>query len=340
MNTFDQRCTYSELPRWACDHCGAHPGNAGVTAHHDPKEPPRALRLVFADVPATIGERPDLHLTRPGDGTCACGQPTRDDAYGCEDCADELARILGDVPWLAEQLDIAIAGQRAKRFGAEHGDDGLPWNAAASTALAELRNELVGVVRICIEDHVRHQSPADGWPADTLPAISGWLLWRVDGLTRHETWTETLRNLRRIEGDTLRIIDNPPRRLFLGWCTARSIVGEGPDVRIESCPGAVYATEGALQGKCRECKAPYPVKESREALERELDDRLCTAAEIAHLITYLGLQVSREQVRKRINLWDARKRITASGTDDAGQPTYRYGAVRPLLSVAFEKREA
>lgn len=41
---------------------------------------------------------------------CQCGQPVVD-AYVCQTCTRRLAADLADVPWLIEQLDIALARQ-------------------------------------------------------------------------------------------------------------------------------------------------------------------------------------------------------------------------------------
>jgi hypothetical protein len=72
----------------------------------------------------------------------------------------------------------------------------------------------------------------------------------------------------------------------------------------------------------------------RDKLLAELDDRLCTAAEIARLSTYLGLQADRAKVRNRINVWAKRGRIV-SETELTTEPAYRFGIVWRLL-VAHE----
>ena len=59
--------------------------------------------------------------------------------------------------------------------------------------------------------------------------------------------------------------------------------------------------------------------------------KLCTAAEIAHLSTYLGLDISREQVRKRINQWHRRNQITRKG-GVLNEPTFRFGDALALLA--------
>ena len=72
--------------------------------------------------------------------------------------------------------------------------------------------------------------------------------------------------------------------------------------------------------------------ELRERLLRDLDGKICTAAEIAHLSTYLGLDIRRDQVRKQNQpMAQARARSARKGgTDDA--PVFRFGDVLALLA--------
>lgn len=334
-------CPHSDLRPSECDHCGAHPGNAGVRRAQRLAAARTVILDMFGYAPPGR-ERPKLYLGRAIDGTCACGRPTHNSAVGCEECGDEMARILGNVPWLSEQLDLTITRQRSKTIGGTGTDQAMVFNLAASDAKASLRHELVSLVRICDEERVSHSDPrGDKWPADNLPAMSGWLLWRVDGLLKSDTWTDALRTLRKAEGDVLRIVDNPPPSQFLGWCRVEFDNGQ-------TCDGPVYAKgyakgeepEGSkylvAEGKCRDCRTPYPVEASRRHLEAALDDRLCTAAELARLTTYLGLRVNREQVRKTINTWHSRGIVTPSAHDANGEPMFRYGAVRVRLAATYD----
>lgn len=344
-----ERCGWSDLPIMECDHCPAHTREAAriaacaeLSSEVDPNTTAvisgpqiaisRSGRDIWPSVPTPIEGRFPLRLVSdPDDGTCACGQPLRDNATGCDDCVLEMERILGDVPWLAEQLDIAVSRQRAKS-GAGRGDDGLPWNDKASDALHALRNELSTTIRMLVEDHRLD------WPADDITAMSRWLMRNVRLLSHDDGWTDTLRNLRHIEGDALAIVDNPPALLFLGWCTSEMIVGEGLTVRIEECGGPVYARDGRDTGRCRMCQNEYGVKESRKALTDMLDDKLVTPAEIAKLSIYLGIEQPRERIRNLVTQWSRRDRILPKGARD-GVPTYRWGDVSPLLSATFETRE-
>lgn len=348
-----EHCEWSDLPVYECDHC---PQEARQTARNALREANEcsvdgganeviAMRenAILRVVPlwpevAPGEERPNLRLypkTKPG--TCACGLPLTDNATGCPECIAEMERILGDTPWLVEQLDLAITGQRAKRAGAARSDDGLPWNNRASETLDALRNEMSTTIRMLAKGHGLNLPGSNDEKPD-LGAMSRWLLTHIQLLAHDDAWADTLHNLRRIEGDTLAIVDNPPPKVFLGWCDATVWAGEGDTLRLEECSGPVYARDGVEVGYCRECRKPYGVTESREALEKALDDQLVTASEIAKLATYLGIEQPRERVRKLVESWRKRKRIEVRGSRD-GVPTFRYGEVRPLLSMAYETRD-
>lgn len=330
----DDLCEFSDLPKTTCWHCGARPGDRTV-----PERPwsfngvTMTRKSVFTNAAepadwATGRDIPNLKLTNRGDG-CACGQPTRNDAYGCDDCAGELARTLGDTPWIAEQLDVTITGQRGKRPGVTgRATDGLPWNVKASAVLHQLHEHLATTVRLCTDAHVPHQSPYTAPPTDDTTSMSRWLLWRVDGLTLNKGFTDVLRTALRIEKAANHVIDRAPDRIFLGMCEL---------AKFQLCDGAVYVKVGEPIGKCRGCGLEYDAEDRRNALEKRLDDHLCTAAEIAELVTYLGIRAKRDTVRNRVNQWHSRKVLIAKRIEKDGTPRFRYGDVAPLLSALYDK---
>ena len=82
---------------------------------------------------------------------CRCGRPTRDAAYVCDYCADQLARALGDVPWLANELEVTITRQKGVDYRRVGGGSGgkkanerpLPPVWGASEARTHLKALLV-----------------------------------------------------------------------------------------------------------------------------------------------------------------------------------------------------
>lgn len=271
--------------------------------------------------------------------TCSCGKPTRDNAYVCDDCLAELSKALGDVPWLAEELEVSITRQRGAAItgGPRSTEHGLPWQEHASDAERGLRHALVTWVRWCEDERVRHSSPNPDSPADTLAAMSRWLMWRVDGLAFTDLGGEAVEAIVSAVAEAGRVVFWKRRqRTYLGPCEARQVDEHG--IPGEPCPGDVYADSEAEFGACEDCGFPYKVDQRRADLEQRLDDRLCTAAEVARMAVFLGLEVPRDRVRQTVNVWAKRKRIVARGESGDG-PLFKYGEVRSLLAAAYGTRE-
>jgi hypothetical protein len=259
--------------------------------------------------------------------TCSCGRPTRDDAYVCEDCAQRLARALGDVPALAAELDTTIARQKGIDYRATSTGgtktQPLGYEPTAADARTALHALLVSWVRFCDAEQVRHQSHSWDLPADTLTGLSRWLLWRVDGLTLHDQGPEAVRQIVETVNACWRHVDRPADPQDLGPCD-------------ECSEGRYKSHKGASWARCTSCGDVIDAEERRQLLLTRLDDRLCTAAEIAHLSTYLGLRDNRERVRNRVNQWHRRGRIVpepAATTD----PVFRFGIVWRLLTHEDQK---
>lgn len=255
---------------------------------------------------------------------CRCGRPTRDHAYVCDSCGDLLARSLGDVPWLDEQLEITTTRTSGIDYrtlgGAKSTETPSPVHWAASEARTHLKALLVSWVLFCDAEAVRSSDPRAGLPEDNLGALSRWLLWRVDGLALLDIGPEAVNEITDAVQTCHRLIDHHPERQYLGGC--------------DMCDGGhLYARPGGKWATCDACDASHDATTIRERLVKELEDRLYTAAEIAKLSTYLGLKAGREQVRKRINQWHSRGQVSAhpSFADDA---TFRFGEVYAMLVAA------
>ena len=259
---------------------------------------------------------------------CRCGRPTRDAAFVCETCGDDLAKALGEVPWLTEELEVTVTRQKGVDYRGVGGGQGgkkpaerpSPVVWGASEARASLKALLVSWALFCEAESVRNSSPYPGLPDDDLPSLSRWLMWRVDGLTLVEIGLEAVDEITSAVAHCHRVIDRPADRQYLGQC------------HEQDCTGRMYARPSSPAAHCDTCGTPVPAEEIRKRLLGELDDRLCTAAEIARLSTYLGLKADREQVRKRINQWASRGQLTEhpSVTDEV---TFRFGEVYDKLAA-------
>lgn len=272
---------------------------------------------------------------------CRCGRPTRDQRFLCDHCRTELDRALGDCRWVDTEIDTTITRQRAippSGGGPASAETGLPWHERAARAKRTLHSLLVLWVRFCGEEEVRG---VPGWqPTDRLPSLARWLLHCTDGLTLHDIAPDAHEEITDAVAECQRIVFYKRRgRTYLGPC-GQTVTDDDGEVLALSCPGEVYAEEGHQVGHCDECGQGVTVVIRRGELERRLDDQLCTAAEIARLSTYLGLDVKRERVRQRVHYWARHGRILSHGRDDRGDPTYRYGEVRTMLYAEFATRES
>lgn len=246
--------------------------------------------------------------------TCVCGQPTGDDGFICSSCADSYAVALDRVPGVAHELVITLSKQQ--RFSdagmVAYRAHGFPYDVAASDALHALRNELVTLVRLCIEERVTSRSGARE-PDDTLGSMSMWLSVRVSGVRARQWAPDALKLVRIIEhGES--VIDHPVERTYAGPC--------------DDCSRDLYVESGQLTVICEHCGRSYDLKARRDWLLHVVHDRLATAPEIARALSSLELPITHELIRQ----WRHRQRLTPRTHDRRGVPLYRVGDVVDLLN--------
>lgn len=281
---------------------------------------------------------------------CGCGIPTPNGEQTCEGCLALLEQAIADLTWLDQELETAISRQRGVDTSStgshSSGSTPLPWNDQASRARRRLQSTLAGWVerihRLPIQPD--DQLP-DGEPTRwTITVMARWLARRVDLLAKHRAGYHAMLDIRSVVAATTQtVLYKRQARIFLGPCNAilldpRTLIPTG------ACIGEVYADEGDFTGRCEHCRATYSVASKRAELERELDDRLFTAAGIAALSTFLGLEMPRDRVRNLVNQWHHRGLIESRGTDHSEtppSPMFPYGEVRTMLArVAAERRGA
>jgi hypothetical protein len=265
-----------------------------------------------------------------------CGRPV-EDALCCQACADRLARWLGDIPALADDLDTTLArlSRQGDRVGSRSAETPLPWDQRASAAAYNLRSMLVGNVRMLAgeETLLGPACPACShetcsairtarWPADEVPAMALWLLARVEWIRHHPSVDEVLDEVGYAVGEARRVIDSRPSLWYAGRCLAATPAGP--------CQADLYAQLTAVWVTCPRCRTAYAVAERRDWLLEAAEDQLATAAEAARFLTaYYGEVVS----ANRITQWKARARVVAHGVDSSGAPTFRVGDLLVLVAA-------
>lgn len=262
---------------------------------------------------------------------CRCGRATRDAAYVCDGCGDELARALGDVPWLDEELETSISKQRGVDYRTLGGSKGAkkpserpsPVQWGASEARAHLRALLVSWSLFCASEGVRHRERNDDLPADTLAAMSRWLLCRVDGLALHEIGSDAVDEITDAVARCRRMVDKPVEKWFAGPCN--------------ECKTDLFARAGSREVECSACGLVYDMGERREWLREAARDHLATATEIARAIVVWGDGPASEHLLiDRIRKWAEREprliergHVTVRGRERA---LYRVGDVMDRLT--------
>lgn len=323
MTATETRCHWSDLPVDQCAHCHGTNLPDGTPVEARRVDVPGRVVWSAGAKPADTAiagpqHLPDTWAPDAGDGECRCGKPTRDRAYVCDDCTDLFARALGDVPWIDEQTTITITRQRAipTEGGARTFEKPLPWHDHAAEARRTLHGLLATWCRFCEEEQVRHSSPLDGLPVDTLPAMSAWLLWRLDGLALRDIGPEAVDEITDAVAACHRVIDRRPDRWYAGPCVT------------EDCTADLYAKRRDGYVDCRDCGATYDVAARRVWLLAEAEDRLAPAVEVARAVSWLGAApLTADRVRK----WAQRERIVAKG-HDGHRPLYRIGDAIDLLA--------
>lgn len=256
-----------------------------------------------------------------------CGKPS-DGWFVCKSCGEEMAEALGNIAWLMEQLDLSVTGQ--VRYGTPNGGRSteipLPVNMFASDVQHYLVNEITTTVRMIAEDNSWEE------PEGSVIEAAAWLAHRVSAVRLHAAGGDMVDNLLDLAEKATKAVDKPAQRQYLGNCEDEARLDADREM---ICTGAIYQQPGEAFAECDRCRASYLADAIRERLLKNLDDRLCTAAEIARLSTFLGLNANREQVRNKVNVWAKRNRIERAGSvtdeDKASAPSYRFGIVWRLL---------
>lgn len=243
--------------------------------------------------------------------SCTCGKPTRDNAYICDDCLDQFAKVLGDVTWLDDELETSVVKEKGIDYsatGARGTETPLLFNAAASTARDNLTTALWTLVRFCVEEQIRASDPMTTLPDRNIIAMSRWLLWRVDGLAYNDLAHELIATTTTAVNTCQKIIDRPPDRRYAGPCN--------------ECKRDLYHRPDATEVTCAGCGQRWDVGEQQAWTNGQilefLTGRLVTASEGAKYLGRLGIEVKQETIGK----WRERKRIV--GTEVNERWVYRW----------------
>lgn len=190
--------------------------------------------------------------TRPCAAGCADGMPA-DGVMLCRGCIAKLKADLAGFEDLRQQLVVTLARQdhigpaaegRAQKVAEPGSDDWAKtraYNQRASHALHEIRNELVGWVRMIEEE------TGDPLPANRIVQLAAWLTARLAYIAKHEAARDIWLGVRAAYRTGTRAIDLPrdKTRIMVGPCPenepAPAATESDPDPQSVPCPGMVIA---------------------------------------------------------------------------------------------------
>jgi hypothetical protein len=246
-----------------------------------------------------------------------CPRPVPDTAFGCRDCATDLARRLDELAGVLPELGVTVARQdRLTAGGARPSGDEqpLPYNPGAAERGRAIQGELVTWAR-----HV-HGESGRVLPGTVGSAVARYLARAANWMRYRQEWPEYHAALRPLLGSTLHLVDRPAELVYLGPCNTG-----GEDGTM--CTADVYAKPGAAKGICRACEVVHDVAESREWLLDSLEDVLARPVEIAGVLQRFG---DRKVGYSTIAAYVASGQLLAHGEDGHGRPRYRIGDVLDL----------
>lgn len=250
--------------------------------------------------------------------TCDCGTPTRDEAYVCDGCLNDLTRILAETPWLNGELETTIAGSRGIDYtalgGSPSSEKPTPVNVPALEARRAYRHALVMCVRFCDEESIRHQAPTNRTPVGSLEAMSRWLMWRIDGLAFNDMAYGFVSEITTAARACRRAIDRKPERRYAGPC---------------KCGRDLYHKPGATDVTCTDCGSLYNVAELYEWMRKGVAGRLVTAREGSTLLGRFDMPTP----QATIDQWHSRGRIADRGHSPKGRRLY---LIDDLIELAVQ----
>lgn len=248
----------------------------------------------------------------------SCGRPVKD-ATVCQSCSDRLAAALGDVPALADEIEVTVTRQSRmadRKDGPRSATRPLVFDMDASIMRDALRNTLSTWIREITYD-------GETLPSDTIGGMARWLLVprRLERIRHHPAAGEAVDEITACVRTAEHNVMGPSLRWYAGPC---------------DCGLDLYVVPSAALVRCRSCGTEYDVAARRDWLLETAEDTLAHAALIAQALTVLESPVKVDRIYK----WAERGRIADRGVDPRGRPLYRVGDVRTELAKDTRKSAA
>lgn len=164
---------------------------------------------------------------------------------------------------------------------------------------------MVAWVLYCHTEDVRNSSPYPGLPNDTLPAMSRWLMWRVDGLTLLDIGPDAAEEITDAVARCHRIIDRPADQEFYGPC---------------ECGRDLYAKPKSPIVNCKDCGKAYDSADMAEWMHGQVVGKLVTLREGGVLLGRMGFPVPHDTLKT----WARREKFLPHGTTTGDHKLYSF----------------
>lgn len=268
---------------------------------------------------------------------CPACERDSDDGLLCHLCARKMRQDVAAIPSLMQELEITLT--RQSQTGSGNGGRSavrpLPFDSNASEVGAEVKMALVNWVRTF--------EIGDGWPADRIPSICGWLISREARIRGHEEGAMFVDEMADVVRRLKRAIDLRPSLVYLGVCENR--------IDGELCRNQMYARARDKGYECpghqgHPCGATYNVADRRAHLVSLCADQLATVSVCAQVLAMFGMDVKVDTVSRYTRARKGRDgkvyppRIWAKGTSDKGEKLYRVGDLEEVAREGMAHRDA
>ena len=209
------------------------------------------------------------------------------DLFLCQLCTKELGALLGELPWLLDQLDITVIRMDKLSTGVigRSSDNPSPINVGAMELSRTLRGQLGTIIRdVCESRGV--QPPAKVWSNSRM---AEWIGTHLGSVACDENAGQIYRELRNGTEGILAAI-NRISRMYCGPCT--TVVGHNPQGEDIECGHDLYADREAVgDSRCVKCQRSFNPREQLLITIKRRD--LLPESALLETLETLGEKVSR-----------------------------------------------
>lgn len=299
----------------------------------------KLLREIFEQPSPTVKTSPrwqGLEVTgkRLDNGELELGNPIIITCHGhvevglCGDCLSDFERVLADVPWLLDDLDIAISGdvrfvEHGVRMGTLESDAAGPSRHPAVAAHHRLCLAIIG------DGTGAHPGCTDWFDARSPLGLALNLRLYLHRLASEPRMSVLAHDISSAAKRAHHVIDMPKDLVYYGPC---------PDCGRDIVQERIHKDDEETLVQCRysSCKYGQPLDAHNKRILESSTDRWLTIDELVSAITRGGEVVARKQIERWIDRNGLARELRTRASWRAGELvtnevwTYRLGDVREM----------